>query len=1332
MIAIALIVSISIITILFKRTLEIKKDNLRELVLSQSRIMESVATYNAYFNGNKIAGTSRAITLSQIKESHHSSKGFGKTGEIVLAEKVGTDVVFLLPSKKIIQHGKTEFTFPEPVPFGSDKAIPMQLALQKKSGVIEELDHSGNTVVAAYHYLDFLELGLVAKIHRSELMSPFINASLTAGTLAFIAILIGVYLNNRSISPLISQIITNSEELKKLTVAIEQSPAMVMMTDKLGNINYINPSFERITGYTSEEVLGKKTNILKSGDMPRNIYDSLWKTIQSGKIWTGEFHNKRKNGTFFWARATITPIKDNNNNISNYLCHEEDITQQRNEQEKVKALLESSPEAMVIVNAEREIIMVNEQAEKLFGYNRDELIHEKIEKIIPEEYRANHPEKFKSYLDQPYLRQMNAKLELKGQNKNEEVFPAEVSLSPVYVDDEVIIASTIRDISRQIAHEQDLKDAHELADREKEKYEGILDSSPEAMIIVDQNGTIRLVNSQTERLFLFSREELIGEQIEVLIPHRYRKTHPQKFQNFITAPIIRPMGANLELYGMKKDETEFSIEVSLSPIQLEHDFLIASTVRDISERLKFENELKTAKELAEEATKAKADFLANMSHEIRTPMNAIIGMSHLALKTDLNPKQKNYIEKVYRSGSSLLGIINDILDFSKIEAGKLNIERIHFSLHDVIDDFTNMIGLKVEERGLELLINIEPNVPNELIGDPLRLGQILTNLGNNAVKFTEKGNVVLKIEQLETSKSNISQLKFSLVDSGIGMNQEQQNKLFKSFSQADTSTTRKYGGTGLGLAICKTLVELMDGKISVTSKEGVGSTFTFTANFEINKNTSNKVRIMPQNLSQLHILVVDDNKTAIEIQTEIVKSLGFNVDSAFNGEDALTKIKNAIKKKEPYNLILMDWKMPGMDGIETCEEIAKLQTNESLPTMMMVTAYSKEDLNSQLNKSNAKIDAVLTKPISASTVFNTIMKTYGESLDETQTEEIIEETSLTILNKVQGLNILLVEDNEINQELAIELLEEAGIKVTLAENGQQAIDTLLTNDFDGILMDVQMPVMDGYEATKRIRSIERYQNLPIIAMTANIMKDDLVKADEAGMDAHIGKPLNVDEMFEKISHYMKATSSNVKPIKNEHQENTSLPNSIPGIDLTSGLKVCAGKQSLYLKLLDKFIETNSTFDNELNQAIELNDFQLAERLSHTLKGVSGNIGAHELQSEAALLEQNFKKGKTDLEQTKKVLQLLNNLLDELKKALPQNNKTPVNSKFNINDHIDTLKNIIRLAENFDTEAIEISQELEKQAQNSSLHKEFSEIVTAMQNYDFESAVSVINDMIQEA
>lgn len=760
------------------------------------------------------------------------------------------------------------------------------------------------------------------------------------------------------------------------------------------------------------------------------------------------------------------------------------------------------------------------------------------------------------------------------------------------------------------------------------KLSKAIESSQVSVVITDVDGVIEYVNPKFSEVTGYSTQEALGSKPNVLKSDE----QPESFYKEMWNEILAGKKWHGEFCNKHKDGTIFWERASISPIfdeegQMTH---FVAVKEDITEKKKAEKNLVRALAKAEEATKAKSDFLANMSHEIRTPMNAIIGMSHLMMQTALTDRQQDYLGNISFSAKSLLNTINDILDFSKIEAGKLEIEATVFNISQVVENVVVQNATKIGEKGVELLLTLDEEIPRVLVGDPIRITQILSNLLSNAAKFTKKGEIEVSVSAIDKGDGEVV-LECSVSDSGIGMREEEANKIFQQFSQADSSTTRKYGGTGLGLSICKQLVELMGGNIWVESIPGKGSKFIFRLRLQYREDRRKKqVNVLPLNLRNLKVLLVDQNSKNLIRLTSLLQSLSFSVESIRDAGQALKIFKKGVAEKKPHELVVVDYKSYQAKRARVLAMLRSIRELEQVPVIFMANVTEMFAVEEILQA--RKMAQAVQKPVTPSALFNSIAEAFGYtdlSMNRREGKRWVDRTRLEF---IKGARILLVEDNRMNQKVAKELLNHVHLNVTVANDGKEAVSYIEKEQFDLVLMDIQMPVMDGISAARIIRKLPgKAKGLPIVAMTAHAMAGDKEKSLKAGMNAHITKPIEPGELHETLVRWIqpldiaseqgrgKVTSNNMRVVSSKGATE-KLAVLINGVNVEAGLTRVAGNTKLYFQLLQDFLSENEHFDKMVKEALHSSDTQTAMRLVHTLKGVAGNIGAYDLQEKAAQLE----------------------------------------------------------------------------------------------------------------
>ncbi len=1023
--------------------------------------------------------------------------------------------------------------------------------------------------------------------------------------------------------------------------------------------------------------------------------------------------------------------------IARYRDHLEQLVKDRTEElrvseERTRLLLESADEGIIGVSVDGKMTFVNPAACRMLGYSPDEFEGKELHSLIHYAHEDGSPYPRQdcpmhksisggtaSHIDSEVL-----------WRKDGTSFPVAYSSNPVHKDGSLVgSVITFRDIT-------DRRRAEEALAESERRTRTILETAIEGVLLVDNDAAILIANPALGTILGRPQEEIIGRQIFDFVDEENQLIFLDQLEK-------RRKGQSgaYEISLQRSDGVNVPCLFNASPFLDEKGSKKGSfaLVTDITARKLAEEEIRRAKEIAEEATKAKSDFLANMSHEIRTPMNAVIGMAHLALQTELTPKQADYLTKIQRSAHSLLGIINDILDFSKIEAGKLEMESVDFSLDEVLDNVSTVVGVKVHEKELEFLMDTPLDVPLALVGDPLRLGQVLINLCNNAVKFTEQGEIVISTKLMEKQNEWVM-LQFSVRDTGVGLTQEQKGKLFQAFSQADMSTTRKYGGTGLGLTISKRLVKMMGGEIWVESEAGKGSEFIFTAKFGLARKFSRRHLVPSVDLRGMRVLVVDDNASSREILQSLLETMSFEVTVAASAEEGIAELEKEAESN-PYRLVVMDWKMPGMDGIKASALIKKHPSLTEKPKIIIATAYGREEVMQKCEK--VGVDGFLLKPVGQSVLFDSIMIAFGKEAQEREAVVRVSGRDEEELRKIRGALVLLAEDNEINQQVAEEILQQAGLVVRIANNGKEAVDMVRAGNFDVVLMDIQMPVMGGFEATEEIRRDERFKDLPIIAMTAHAMAGDREKSIEGGMDDHVTKPIDPDQLISALVKWIKPGKREISEGVCESLSETKevedvLPAELPGISIASGLGRVAGNKRLYTKLLCKFKEGQEDAVEQIKAALQSGDVETAARLAHTVKGVSGNLGGDNLYQAAADLEKAIKEGKQNLDlfitqfdsQLKVVMDGIRVVEERLTaRQMPEESGAEV--------HVDKeavktlLQEIAQLLESDLTEAMNRLEALNHHLANSSVYEEFKRLEKQVESFDTDSALKSVETIAEK-
>jgi PAS domain S-box-containing protein len=1021
---------------------------------------------------------------------------------------------------------------------------------------------------------------------------------------------------------------------------IETAYEGVWVIDTDNRTTFVNKRLVDLFGYTPEEMAGKTVFEFIDENDHASAAASLERRRQ-GINEQFDFRFKRKDGSALWALLQTSSLQDQNGRYIGALAMLTDVTERKQMEARLeqsetlfRGLFDLSPDAIVVIDPHAPteswpIIDCNIATCVMNGYPREELIGHSIDVL---NLTSGTPDERMDYLLR--LREVgHFKIETHHRRKNGEVFPVEVSTTIINIGERELIIGIDRDITERKRVEAELL-------REKQFQEALVRNSPTAIVVLDKQGNIVSCNPAFEHLYGYTALEAVGKNLDSLITSPETISKAAIYTQQAQAGLFHGFGERRHKNGSVASAEIFGVPLFIGE---EHIGTLA-IYHDITE-------LDRARKEAEEASRAKSEFLANMSHEIRTPMNGVMGMLELALETQLTSEQRDFLETSLHSAEALLAILNDILDFSKIEAGKLDLERINFSLRNTVEDVAFTLAARAQDKGLEIACLIHPDITSSLRGDPGRLRQILVNLVGNAIKFTHQGEIIIQAEATAETASH-ALVHFSVQDTGVGIPLERQAAVFDRFTQADGSTTRKFGGTGLGLTISKQLVEAMGGRIGVESKPGVGSTFWFDVKFE--KQPQEKRNTAPLtlglvNLGQARILVVDDNNTNRTVLTRNVQAMSSRVEAVSSGAKALETLRNAYRAGDPFHVVLLDMQMPGMDGEQTARAIKSDPAVKDVKILILTSMGHRGDA---ARLETLGCSGYLLKPVKQQMLFDAVIAVLGSAKESGPgliTRHVLAE------QKKFSLRVLLAEDNPINQKVAVTVLQKAGYSVDTVDNGADAVAKAKANPYNVILMDVQMPGMDGFEATKQIRIWELGggTHIPILAMTAHAMQGDRERCLEAGMDDYLTKPLQPRILFSALNRWVQNDSTDVNAAGHvqdysSHTETYALdfddglfgeipsdpphaPIPVPvqsalispdgpPIDIDSAADRFDGDRDFVMSIIHDFRRALPERMQEVHNSLSAGDVNSLCRLAHNLKGVALNINADRIAHVAQAIE----------------------------------------------------------------------------------------------------------------
>ncbi|MDD2685454.1 MAG: response regulator [Gallionella sp.] len=999
-------------------------------------------------------------------------------------------------------------------------------------------------------------------------------------------------------------------------------------TDNNGLLTFLNPAAEEILGWRKHEIVGCKVHHAihhhhpDGTDFPAESCPLL-KVLTEGTEAEGNSHFIHRNGKFIPVSYRARPIVEEGHvvgslvsfhDISRQLEADAKIQQQQNELQQAYERLQGTLTELefqkfaldqhAIVSAttpDGKITYVNQRFSDISQYAQDELLG-RDHRLLNSGF---HPREFFAEMWRTIARGEIWQGEVKNRRKDGSYYWVDATIVP-FMDEQgkpLRYVSIRTDISKRKEHEEQLS-------KSETRLRTLFESTSDAVMLLDERGFFDC-NPATLAMFgCASKQEFCTRHPADLSPPTQPDGDSMQLAGQHIAHAMAQGRSHFEWIHRRADNGQtFDAEVLLNAMLLDGKTILQATVRDITERKRAERELNQAKEAAEQASRVKSDFLANMSHEIRTPMNGIIGMTELALDTELTHEQAEYLALVKSSAYSLLGIVNDILDFSKIEAGRMDIENIDFSLELMLRDTMKSLAVRAHQKHLELLLHVAPDVPDRLVGDPGRLRQVIVNLVGNAIKFTEQGEIEVSVQCKSAARNGQAELRFSVRDTGIGIPKEKFKTVFESFSQADTSTTRKYGGTGLGLTISSQLIELMGGRIGLESEVGQGSTFYFNLTLSTLSADALAQYQSTGRIADMAVLLVDDNSTNRTLLQEMLRNWKMQPKAVSSGAEALLEMERAAQAGRPYALAILDVQMPGMDGFELAERIRQHPEHVGA-TVMMLTSEGQRGHAARCRELG--VTSYLMKPVAQSELLDAIMTALGEPSQ--QSAKLITRHSLRETRR--KLNLLLAEDNAVNQTLAVRLLGKFGHQVSVANNGAEAVEYWQSGAFDAILMDVDMPVMNGYQATRRIRELEQGsgKHIPIVAMTAHAMKGAREECLSHGMDGYLTKPIDTEALWRELDVLAQGGDAAALAIA-EAGETAAVA------DFGKARQTMDDSRELFDEIVALFLSDAPVYMQHIRDAVAKNDSDAVKRNAHTLKGMVGIFAAERTMQAAAELEQ---------------------------------------------------------------------------------------------------------------